>query len=195
MLARHVLQNYLKYQNPNNITQKDINMTQYKDYYVVTKIVSNKSQDNYSLMPIYTHILPPDSEITVSSKRKKIKIPAGAFCIDNPVHGPDFHKGSIVQLVKNKIKAPVYKESYEEFVVLSSEKILCPSDNEFYTNVQMFGPKSGTQFSQIHESSPMFDKIKRGDTVVVDTDDVDYPIIRNLTIENMISNLITRCKR
>lgn len=186
MLARHVLQNYLKYQNPNNITQKDINMTQYKDYYVVTEINPGKSHDEYSLMPIYTQLSPKNLGITVSRKNKKL--PKNGLVII----GRDFPEGSIVQLVKNEIQAPIYKESYEEFVVLSSEKVLSRVDDQFYTNVWMFGPKSGKQFSQIHESSPLFETIKRGDTVVVDTADVDYPIIRNLTTESMISELVQR---
>ena len=184
MLARHVLQNYLKYQNPNNITQKDISMIQNRDYYVVTEINPGKSHDEYSLMPIYTQL--PNLGIIVSRKNKKL--PKDGFVIT----GQDFPEGSIVQLVKDKIQKPIYKESYEEFVVLSSEKVLSRVDDQFYTNVWMFGSKSGKQFSQIHESSPLFETIKRGDLVVADTADVDYPIIRNLTTESMISELVQR---
>lgn len=159
-------------------------MIQNRDYYVVTEINPGKSHDEYSLMPIYTQL--PNLGIIVSRKNKKL--PKDGFVIT----GQDFPEGSIVQLVKDKIQKPIYKESYEEFVVLSSEKVLSRVDDQFYTNVWMFGSKSGKQFSQIHESSPLFETIKRGDLVVADTADVDYPIIRNLTTESMISELVQR---
>ena len=157
-------------------------------YCVVMDYVLQGANDTFTLSPIYDTAY----EVNFQVKQKhRYHIPS-----DDAVYaiGPEFSVGDIVcfdQKTK-KISKPVYDKSYDT-VRVNSMKIedVLGSDKK-RKMLGAFGMKLGLREIWVYSDDAQYDNIQVGQELLVQKGVPDPKVIRNLTIENGISQFVKK---